>query len=71
VKAILVAVDVGGAAPPNTVALETEVEVPDDGPHWGNFTFKKPPAAGWPRGSYRVDVRHGDALIGNVTFRIE
>ena len=70
VKATLVAVDVGSAAPPGSTALETEVEVPDDGQHWGNFTFKKP-TAGWPRGSYRVDVRHGSTVIGQVAFKIE
>lgn len=71
VKATLVAVDVGAAAPAGSTALETEVEVPDDGPHWGNFTFKKPPAASWPKGSYRVDVRHGPTVVGQVAFRIE
>lgn len=70
-KAALVAIDVGTAAPPNTVVLETEVEVPDDGAHWGNFTFKKPPAAGWPRGKYRVDVSHGSSAIGQVSFAVE
>jgi hypothetical protein len=70
VLAVLVAVDVGAAAAPNTEVLRTEVTVPDDGDHWGNFTFKKP-TAGWPAGSYRVDVTHGAAAIGGVTFRVE
>jgi len=44
--------------------------VPVDGPHRGNFTFKKP-TRGWPRGSDRVDVVDVGTAIGSVAFRIE
>ena len=70
VQAVLTAVDVGAAAPPSSEVVRNEVTVPDDGDHWGNFTFKKP-TAGWPAGTYQVDVSHGAERIGSVAFRIE
>lgn len=70
VGAKLVAVDVGGAAPPNSEVMSVDNVVPADGAHWGNFTFKKPTNS-WPPGSYRVDVHDNGKPIGHVAFQIQ
>ena len=43
------------------------VDRPDD---WGQFNFELGPGKRWPFGEYRVELRVGDALMAETTFRV-
>lgn len=53
VKGRLVIEDVAGEEKGPVQGLENTVELPSDGTATFNFT---PPAAGWPKGKYKVEV---------------
>ncbi len=67
VRAVWTAVDVGGAAPPNTTIADTETRV--QGNH--RLVFSAPPSFGrWPPGSYRLDVYLDGVLDRAIDFAV-
>jgi hypothetical protein len=64
----LVAVDVGGVVPPGTRILEVPITL-ETGQGQGVFSFDRPDA-GWPPGTYRVEVLRAGAQFGQVEFTI-
>jgi len=68
VKSEWIAVDTGGAAPPNYRIDSVEMTV---GPLINNvdFNFSKP-TAGWPVGDYRIDLFIDGKPAGNVKFKV-
>src|SRR4051812_39200544 len=43
------------------------VERPD---HWGQFNFRLAPGRQWRIGGYRIELRVGDELMAEATFRV-
>src|SRR4029078_12489351 len=68
VKGVLVAEDVGSAAPANTEVLTKTLTLEEDTSD-GIFTFSKP-TKGWPAGKYRVDVYVNDELAAKARFTV-
>jgi hypothetical protein len=68
VKGVLVAEDVGDAAPANTVVLEKTLDLDEDTSD-GAFNFSKPDK-GWPPGKYRVEFYANDTLATKASFTI-
>src|SRR4051812_41334017 len=68
VKAVLVAEDVGDAAPANTTVLEKTLDLNEDTSD-GAFNFSKPDK-GWPPGKYRVEFYANDTLATKAGFTI-
>jgi len=68
-RGVLVADDVGSAAPANTKVVEASQEADQDD-YYGAFEFDKP-TSGWPVGKYHVDIYVGDDLMTTVKFTIE
>jgi len=67
VRGVLIAEDVGEAAPANSKVLETALDIdedPDDA-----FYFSKP-TNGWPEGKYRVEIYVNDKLATMVKFTV-
>jgi hypothetical protein len=70
-----VAIDVGGAAPPNTVIAELN-ETVDDGlllnvsTHYTVSSQLSIPDAGWPVGKYVVDVSHNGKAMDRAPFSV-
>lgn len=77
-KAVWIAIDVGKAAPPNTKIVEKSIKLerqPDakgkDLKWWhGNFSLTKP-TAGWPIGTYRLEIYFDDKLTKTLPFTIQ
>lgn len=69
VRGVLVAEDVGDAAPANTKVLEKTLTLDED-TDTGDFNFSKP-TKGWPPGKYRIDVYVNDELATKAKFTIE
>jgi len=69
IRAVLIAEDVGDAAPANTKVLETNIDMDGDTDD-GDFNFSKP-ANGWPVGKYRVDVYLNDQLLATAKFTVK
>ena len=69
IRGVLIAEDVGKAAPPNTKVFETTLEMDADDEQ-GDFNFSKP-TDGWPPGKYRVEVYVNDKLVDTVKFTIQ
>jgi hypothetical protein len=69
IRAVLIAEDVGAAAPANTKVLETNIDMDGDTDD-GDFNFSKP-TAGWPFGKYRVDVYLNDKLLATAKFTVK
>jgi hypothetical protein len=63
-----IAEDVGEVAPPNYKVDEASVVAPEP-PSSGVFSLSRP-NAGWPIGSYRVEIYADEVLIETVKFRI-
>src|SRR5436305_7755928 len=68
-KAVLIAEDVGDAAPANTVVLDKTLDLNEDTSD-GAFNFSKPDK-GWPVGKYRVEFFANDTLATKAAFTIE
>lgn len=69
VTGALIAVDSGGAAPPNTKVVQSSFTAQQAGPNWGVMNFSMP-TAGWPAGHYRVDITKAAGAVGSVEFDI-
>ncbi|KAI9034606.1 hypothetical protein DFJ74DRAFT_700985 [Hyaloraphidium curvatum] len=74
IAATWIAVDVGDAAPPNTVIATTEkpLAVPAGrDAEWfsGNFSMSRP-NAGWPAGKYRVDIAVDGEPAASAAFSV-
>jgi hypothetical protein len=67
-RSVWIAEDVGEVAPPNYKVDETTVVTPAP-PSSGTFSLSRP-NAGWPIGSYRVEIYADDALIETLKFTI-
>lgn len=68
VRGVLVAEDVGDAAPANTKVLEKTLTLDEDANN-GQFNFSKP-TKGWPAGKYRVEIYVNDELATKTRFSI-
>src|SRR2546423_5943904 len=68
-RGVLVAEDVGDAAPANTKVLEKTLAMDAD-TEAGEFTFIKP-TNGWPIGKYRVEIYVNDELAAKVNFTVK
>lgn len=66
---VLIAEDVGDAAPANTKVLEKELAMDGD-TDAGDFKFIKP-TNGWPAGKYHVEIYVNDELATKVSFAIK
>lgn len=68
-RGVLVAEDVGDAAPANTKVLDKELAMDGD-TDAGDFKFIKP-SNGWPIGKYRVEIYVNDDLATKVKFTVK
>jgi hypothetical protein len=69
IRAVLIAEDVGDAAPANTKVLEKTLNLEGDTED-GDFNFSKP-TNGWPTGKYRVEIYVNDQLATKLEFTIK
>ena len=69
VRGVLIAEDVGNAAPANTKVLEPTLDLDGDTED-GEFNFSKPDN-GWPVGKYRVEIYVNDKLADTVKFTVK
>lgn len=69
VRGVLIAEDVGDAAPANTKVLEKTLTLEEDTDD-GDFNFSKP-TAGWPAGKYRIEIYVNDELATTAKFTIK
>jgi outer membrane usher protein FimD/PapC len=67
-RGVLIAEDVGEAAPANTKVLETSLDMDEDTKD-GEFNFSKP-TNGWPEGKYRVEIYVNDKLTTTLKFTV-
>ena len=67
-RGVWIADDVGSAAPANTKIDEASITADQDD-YYGAFSLSKP-TAGWPVGSYHVDIYLGDTLATTTKFTI-
>lgn len=67
-RAVLIADDVGDAAPANTKVVEKPLTLEGDTDD-GYFTFLKP-TNGWPAGKYHLDIYANDELATTLKFTI-
>jgi len=73
IRGVLIAEDVGDAAPANTKVLEETLDVKgySAGRDFsGDFNFSKP-TKGWPVGKYRVEIYVNDGLATTAKFTIK
>jgi hypothetical protein len=73
IHCVLIAEDVGDAAPANTKALETTLTVggdPNGRDYVGDFELSMP-TKGWPAGKYHVEIYVNDELATKVNFAIK
>ena len=68
-RGVLVAEDVGDAAPANTNVLEKTLPMDGD-TEAGEFQFSKP-SNGWPTGQYRVEIYVNAELATSAKFTIK
>lgn len=68
IKGVLIAEDVGNAAPPNSRLAETSVTAAGGGSVPGHFEFTLNPA--WVPGRYRVDLSINDRPAQSVRFAV-
>jgi hypothetical protein len=66
---VLIAEDVGDAAPANTKVLEKELAMDGD-TDAGDFKFIKP-TNGWPAGKYHVEIYVNDDLATKLKFTVK
>ena len=67
-RGVWIADDVGDAAPKGTKIDEATLDADSDDFH-GGYTLTKP-TAGWPVGSYHIDIYLNDTLATSVKFSI-
>ncbi len=68
-RGVLVAEDVGDAAPANTKVVDKELAMDGD-TEAGDFKFIKP-TNGWPAGKYHVEIYVNDKLATKVKFTVK
>jgi len=68
-RGVLIADDVGDAAPANTKVLEKTITLDGDTED-GDFNFSKP-TNGWPTGKYHVEIYVNDELATKAKFTIK
>jgi hypothetical protein len=68
VRGVLIAEDVGSAAPPNTKVLDKTIDLEGDTEE-GAFNFSKPDD--WPVGKYRVEIYVNGELATKMSFTIK
>src|SRR5207248_6568120 len=68
-RGVLIAEDVGDAAPANTKVLDETIDLDEDTDD-GDFNFSKPDN-GWPVGKYRVEIYVNDELAAKAKFTVE
>src|SRR5206468_721964 len=68
-RGVLIAEDVGGAAPENTTVLDKTLAAEGDTED-GNFRFSKP-TNGWPIGKYRVEIYVNKDLATTMKFAVK
>ena len=69
IRGVLIAEDVGDAAPANTQVIDKTIEMEGDTDD-GDFNFGKP-TKGWPVGKYRVDVYVNGELATTAKFTVK
>jgi hypothetical protein len=67
---MLIAVDTGVVAPPNTPISTSNYTAPQAGQQWGVASFSMP-TSGWPAGQYRVNVVKTTGPVGSVSFMVQ
>lgn len=75
VRTVWIAIDVGGAAPPNTKIIEKTARAADDplakhASWWDGVFFITRPTNGWPIGKYRAEIYFNNKLIKTLPFTI-
>lgn len=68
IRAVWIAEDTGGSAPPNYKVDESRHTLP--GTASGAFTLSKP-TAGWPVGRYRLEIWLGEKLAKTLRFTVK
>lgn len=68
IHGILVAEDVGKAAPAGTTVVEDTITCPKTDCS-GNFKFSKP-TKGWPEGDYKVEIYWNGELAASADFTV-
>ena len=68
-RGVLIADDVGDAAPANTKVLDTTITLEGDTED-GDFNFSKP-TNGWPVGKYHIDIYVNDELATTAKFTVK
>ena len=69
-----IAEDVGSSAPANTVIAtlnESVTDVPAGAKNYVVNSKLSKPSAGWPVGTYRVEVSYGDKVVTTAPFSIQ
>ena len=69
-----IAADVGSSAPANTVIATLNESVTDVQAGVKNYVVNSKlskPNAGWPLGTYRVEVSYGDKLVTTAKFSVQ
>ena len=69
VRGVLIAEDVGDAAPANTKVFDKTLTIEGD-TEAGDFNFSMP-TNGWPVGKYRVEIYVNDELATTTKFTIK
>src|ERR1700730_4442633 len=69
IRGVLIAEDVGDAAPANTQVFDKTIDLEGDTDD-GDFNFGKP-NQGWPVGKYRVDVYLNGELATTTKFTVK
>jgi hypothetical protein len=71
ISGTFVMVDVGQAAPPNSVIDTTTFVVPQtySETRWGHFSLARP-RGGWPFGLYLVEIKKNQSLVATAHFMI-
>jgi hypothetical protein len=69
VRGVLIADDVGDAAPAKTKVLEKTLTLEEDTSD-GDFNFSKPDK-GWPAGKYHIDIYVNDELATSAKFTVK
>jgi len=69
VRGVLIADEVGDAAPAHSKVLETTIALEEDTSD-GDFNFSKP-KSGWPAGKYHVEIYVNEELATTAKFTVK